>query len=164
MLHCIGSYRCLPVVLGILSLWAVAAQAADRFVPSSDGQEVTDTKTGLIWRRCAEGMTFKVNTCVGSYNTFTHEAALKRATGEATRTGVSWRLPNVKELASIVDRSRSSPAIDSKAFPATPSTWFWSSSPYVGNSDYAWDVYFSYGSVYGSGRSTASAVRLVRGG
>jgi len=140
------------------------ARAADRFVPSRDGQEVTDTKTGLIWRRCAEGMTFKGNTCVGSSKTYTHEAALKRATQEATRTGVSWRLPNVKELASIVDRSRVSPAIDPAAFPATPSGWFWSSSPYVGDTYYAWSVYFSYGFVYSDYRVSSGAVRLVRGG
>jgi len=140
------------------------ARAADRFVPSRDGQEVTDTKTGLIWRRCAEGMTFKVNTCTGSYKSYTHEAALKRATQEATRTGVSWRLPNVKELASIVDRSRQSPAIDIKAFPATPSQWFWSSSPYVGSPDLAWGVFFNDGGVSGDHRGDANAVRLVRGG
>ena len=146
-------------------LWAGLGQAVERFVVSADGQEVTDTKTGLIWRRCAEGMTFRSNTCAGSYQRYSHEAALKRATREATRTGLDWRLPNVKELSSLVDRSRSGPAIDAKAFPATPSEWFWSSSPYVGYADSAWYVSFSNGDVYANYRILDNdAVRLVRGG
>ena len=146
-------------------LWAGLGQAVERFVVSADGQEVTDTRTGLIWRRCAEGMTFKGNTCTGSGTTYTHEQALQRATREATRTGLDWRLPNVKELSSLVDRSRREPAIDAKAFPATPSKWFWSSSPYVGGSGSAWYVDFNDGVVVSYyGRYLNNAVRLVRGG
>ena len=145
-------------------LWAGLGQAVERFVVSADGQEVTDTRTGLIWRRCAEGMAFKGNTCTGNPTAYSHEAALQRATREATRTGLDWRLPNVKELSSLVDRSRSGPAIDSKAFPATPSEWFWSSSPYVGNASSAWFVYFGDGNVGSNYRGSYLAVRLVRGG
>ena len=145
-------------------LWAGLGQAVERFVVSADGQEVTDTRTGLIWRRCAEGMAFKGNTCTGNPTAYSHEAALQRATREATRTGLDWRLPNVKELSSLVDRSRIGPAIDSKAFPATPSEWFWSSSPYVGYADSAWVVDFDSGNVNDSSRGSYGAVRLVRGG
>jgi hypothetical protein len=145
----------LPVALG-----AFAAP----FTVSADGQEVTDTKTGLIWRRCAEGMTASGGTCTGTASAFTHEAALTRASTQATSTGVAWRLPNVKELSSIADKSRSNPAIDTVAFPATPANWFWSSSPYVGYADYAWVVYFSVGYVGDYGRSDTYYVRLVRAG
>jgi hypothetical protein len=144
----------LPVALG-----AFAAP----FTVSADGQEVTDTKTGLIWRRCAEGMTASGGTCTGTASAFTHEAALMRASAQAT-AGVAWRLPNVKELSSIADKSRSNPAIDTVAFPATPSSWFWSSSPYVGNAYYAWFVNFNYGFDYGGYRGSTYYVRLVRAG
>ncbi len=78
-----------------------------------------------------------------------------------------WRLPNVKELGSIgiLDRTRSNPAIDTVAFPATPPTSFWSSSPYASNAPYAWVVDFSYGgvnSVSVSFRVSGDAVHLVR--
>lgn len=41
---------------------------------------------------------------------------------------------------------------------------YWSSSPFVGYSGYAWYVYFNSGNVYGSGdlRSSGYYVRLVR--
>ncbi|MBC7548998.1 MAG: hypothetical protein H7224_10235 [Polaromonas sp.] len=41
---------------------AVPALAQERCAASSDGQEVTDNTIGLIWRRCAEGMSWKVKT------------------------------------------------------------------------------------------------------
>jgi RNA-directed DNA polymerase len=129
---------------------------------SLNGDEVTDAASGLVWRRCAEGMGWNGITCTGSALSFNHEDALRRAKTEAATSGKAWRLPNVKELASLVDRRRSEPAIDSTAFPETPSGSFWSSSPYAGNADYAWDVYFSSGSVGNGSRDSNNAVRLVR--
>lgn len=140
------------------------------FTVSADGQEVTDVKTGLIWRRCAEGMTASGGTCTGAApsNFEAHESALTHASTQASNTGVAWRLPNIKELSSIVDISRSNPAIDTVAFPATPANGFWSSSPHTGNPDFTWAVSFSSGSVYGGYRRGAYShyyyVRLVRAG
>ena len=152
------------LLTSLLGVLPIAAQAQP-YVISTDGSEVTDQKTGLIWRRCAEGMTYSGSSCGGSATTFTHEAALQRAASQASSTGVAWRLPNVKELSSIADKGRSSPAIDPTAFPATPSSYFWSSSPYVGSTDFAWSVYFSDGFVNFSGyRSYRYYVRLVRAG
>jgi hypothetical protein len=70
----------------------------------------------------------------------------------------------VKELSSIADKSRSNPAIDTLAFPATPANWFWSSSPCVGDANYAWNVNFYNGNVNGNLRYYAGYVRLVRAG
>ena len=133
-------------------------QAADRFTYSTDGSEVTDSRTGLIWRRCAEGMTWSGGTCTGTEALYMHEEALLRA---QMQTG-GWRLPNVKELSSIADRSRVNPAIDPTAFPKTPLDWFWSSSPYVGDSTEALYVDFSDSSVGSWKRSMKYYVRLVR--
>lgn len=138
------------------------ALAADRYTVSANGQEVKDNNTQLIWRRCPEGMNWSVNTCIGSASAMTHQAALQQAISQAASTGAAWRLPNVKELSSIVDRSRSNPSVDTTVFPATPSNAFWSSSPYVGNIDYAWNVDFYYGHVYYYYRSNSLPVRLVR--
>ncbi len=129
------------------------------FTVSADGAEVTDAKTGFIWRRCAEGMTASVSGCTGAATTHTHTAALTLANSQA-----GWRLPNVQELSSIADLSRQNPSIDSVAFPAAPSLEFWSSSPYVGDAQYAWLVGFSDGYFGIGSRGSAGYVRLVRAG
>ena len=153
----------------LLFLLACGVLAAP-FTVSADGQEVTDTKTGLIWRRCTEGMAASGSTCTGTAGTFTHEAALERASAQATAAGVAWRLPNVKELFSIADKSRRNPAIDTVAFPAMPDdvsepgSLFWSSSPYVGRADVAWAVWFYDGKVDRFYRDFTFYVRLVRAG
>lgn len=139
--------------------------ASPRYTVSSDGQEVTDNQTNLIWRRCAEGMNWDGATCAGVASAFTHEEALQLAATQAVSTGVAWRLPNIKELSSITDRNLTYPAIDTVAFPSTPANWFWSSSPSVGYSYFAWYVGFDVGGVYGSYRVNGSShVRLVRAG
>ena len=124
---------------------------------SADGSEVTDSKTGLIWRRCSEGQTWNGSTCAGTALAYTHEQALVHA-----QTQDGWRLPNVKELTSIVDRSRSIPAIDPTAFPATSTRWYWTSSPDADRVD-VWMVgfYVGYVSDYSRGPETFY-VRLVR--
>ena len=148
-----------------------SAASAQRYVISTDGTEVTDQKTGLIWRRCSEGMVFSgdpgTGNCTVTASTFTHEAALARAQTEAANTGIAWRLPNIKELASIADKSLSNPAIDRTVFPATPAKYFWSASPYVRDSFGSWDVSFDVGRVsssYSDGRTIHGYVRLVRDG
>ena len=147
-------------LLALLCTALLSSAAHAAFTPNAAGDEITDSKTGLIWKRCAEGMAWSVNTCTGTAATYTHEQALARATAQAGSAG--WRLPNVRELSSIADKTRSNPAIDTAAFPATPSAGFWSASPYVGYSNYAWVVYFSYGNVNGYSRYNGFHVRLVR--
>ncbi len=137
------------------------AQAA--LTINSDGT-VTDPTTGLTWMRCAMGQILNGSTCTGTVATYTFDQA-NALTGTVTFAGQSdWRMPNIRELQTIVDRSVYGPAIDSSAFPDTPGSYFWSGSPYADYSDYAWLVYFGYGYAYYSYRSDAFAVRLVRGG
>lgn len=95
---------------------------------------VYDTKTALTWQQAV------------SSSTYTQAAA---ATYCATLglNGAVWRLPTIKELATIVDDSVSSPGptIDSTAFPATPGDYFWASTSYAGASGFGWFVNFYYG-------------------
>ena len=149
--------------LCLLGLMPVTA-SAQPYVISTDGSEVTDLKTGLIWRRCSEGMSWNGATCTGTASTFTHEAALQQAATQANSTGIAWRLPNVKELSSIADKGLSNPALDSTVFPATPASVFWSASPHVGGTDFAWYVDFSPGFVGPNFRYYSDYVRLVRAG
>ena len=154
---------CVTFLLGIMPI----AVSARPYAISTDGSEVADQKTGLIWRRCPEGMVYSGETCRGTARTYTHEAALRQAAAQASSTGIAWRLPNVKELSSIADKSFSHLAIDSAAFPATPSGLFWSASPNAVYSNYAGGVDFGDGYVsdgYVGDRGSSGYVRLVRTG
>lgn len=75
-----------------------------------------------------------------------------------------WRLPNVRELVSLVDLGRYGPSIDPNYFPNTLSSSFWSASPYAYHSNGAWYVYFYDGYSNYDYRSYNGRVRAVRGG
>ena len=154
-------FRSWGLSLVLLSL-AGTGLAAERFTPSADGQEVTDSRTGLIWRRCAEGMVWKVKTCTGQAGFFNHADAAARAKAAST-PGAEWRLPVLKELSSIVsarEAEEGKAAIDPVAFPATPVARFWTSSST--GPGYFTFVAFSEGSAGESPRAAPGAVRLVR--
>ena len=165
-----------------LLLWAGSAQAVpcqNNFPPSNpdsvytdhgDGT-VTDSRTGLMWKQCAEGLSG--GTCqTGSFQTFTWANALAHVEGSTFASHTDWRLPNVKELSSLVEECRVSPAINTNRFPNTPSSNFWSGSPSVllpdtqpDISDHAWYVRFDNGGASFYPRSIDfGGVRLVRSG
>ncbi len=75
-----------------------------------------------------------------------------------------WRLPNIKELTSIVDDTRVSPSIDIDAFEHVASYNYWSSTTYAGNSSNAWGVDFDSGVQNYYDRSNGGYVRCVRAG
>ena len=121
-------------------------------VPSADGSEVSDIMTGLVWRRCADGMAWNDNaqTCDGEATRFMWTDALKHV--RQTHEG-GWRLPNVKELYSIIELEPKLPAltrvkIDHRAFPNTPDWIFFSSTAFENFPDvYVHVVEFGYGTV-----------------
>jgi hypothetical protein len=125
---------------------------------SSDGSEVVDLNTGLTWRRCSEGQTWSGSTCAGTAIAFIHEGALIHAKSQA-----GWRLPNIKELSSLLNVTTVNPTIDLAVFPATYSQVYWSSTPDLSFS--AGDsrvVEFSTGGTGISLRTSTHYVRLVR--
>lgn len=128
------------------------------------GDEVLDSRTGLVWKRCSEGQSWSLGTCLGSASGYTHEGALGLArAANPNNSATGWRLPNVKELNSLTDLGCQYPTIDRSAFPATPQNWFWTSSSYVGDANAAWIVDFG-SSAFTSfdWRSGNWYVRLVR--
>jgi hypothetical protein len=74
-----------------------------------------------------------------------------------------WRIPNYRELPSIVDLGHCNPAIDTTVFPSTPSTYHWAASTDPCHSAYAFTVNV-YGGVvcYSSKETYKYYVRLVR--
>lgn len=130
-----------------------------KYVVSADGQEVTDARTKLVWRRCVEGQAWDGATCTGTPTTFTWRQALAHA--NAASAG-GWRLPSAKELVWLADRSRFSPSIDPVAFPATPAAKHWTSTPIVSIATQAWHVEFDIGEAYRSSQNAPMVIRLVR--
>jgi hypothetical protein len=73
-------------------------------------------------------------------------------------------LPTRIELVSLLDLSRTNPALDLAAFPSGPSQWFWSASPDASDEAKAWYVYFYFGYPDVDDISVENRVRCVRAG
>ena len=73
-----------------------------------------------------------------------------------------WRVPSRLELISILDTTRTQPAIDVVAFPDTPNDWFWTSTPSASDAQSAWYVYFYFGYAKTDLVSNQFSVRCVR--
>ena len=123
----------------------IPASTPDSQLQDNGDGTVTDLKTGLMWKQCTEGQSG--SGCVdGSpidYNIW--QKALQRAQEVNNSGGFAgfsdWRVPNIKELASLVELQCREPAINLTRFPNTPaSSYFWSSSIYAGQGDYSWTV------------------------
>jgi hypothetical protein len=111
---------------------------------------VYDTHTKLTWQQVVDP------------STYTQGVASDYCAG-LDLAGRGWRLPRYSELLTIVDPTRSAPAIDGSAFPNTPPELFWSSSQYAGASTgVAWYVNFRAGDSSDNGSSVANHVRCVR--
>jgi hypothetical protein len=75
-----------------------------------------------------------------------------------------WRMPTFKELQSLVDYSKSNPAIDNTSFPKMVSSFYWSSTTFAHYTGSAWGVYFDNGDSDNPGKDFFGYVCAVRGG
>ncbi|GLS27553.1 hypothetical protein GCM10007877_32720 [Marinibactrum halimedae] len=171
---CVGSASSAAAALALLPLaLSLPAQAAvvsyideehpvSRFEVNGDGT-VTDTVTGLMWAQCEEGLSGAL--CdTGASQSQSWVAALSSARSSDLAGYNDWRLPNVKELQSLVAYNRVAPMINEEAFPNASSDDFWTSSPNVQSPGETWFVDFDLGYVDYQFRSVPFKVRLVRSG
>lgn len=131
-----------------------------RFTTNLDGT-VTDNLTGLIWLQDA-----------GCFGDETWTAALADANtladGSCGLTDGSeigdWRLPNVRELHSLIDYGQSLPALTpGHLFSGVQSSNYWTSTSYT-SPTLAWGVHFQTGFVNIYGKDSTHYVWPVRGG
>jgi hypothetical protein len=134
------------------------AWPSPRFVDNSDGT-VTDSLTGLIWTKNADlpggGLSWDaaLDYCVNMNS------------GPGTYGYTDWRLPNVRELQSLLDYGRHSPALTpDHPFNNVRDGNYWLSTTYVSHSSYAWYVYVYDGTVTWYNKVYAFYVWPVRGG
>lgn len=146
----------------------VAAENVAESTPNGDFHAFDDgtvghLKTGLIWKRCAEGQVWSGTQCEGQALLMNWGSALQRAVAATDAGAADWRVPNRKELESLVEFCGHSPAINLTQFPGTLVERFWTSTTFIDTLSRAWDVNFSDGY---SGASSKTlhllAVRLVR--
>lgn len=115
-----------------------------------------DNVTGLMW-------VTNPGTDAGMGGTYTWDNALLACENLNYAGYTDWRLPNVRELASIIDYGVAAPTINATAFPGTVSAYF-ASTTYVPSTVSAWIVTFNSASVGNMLKSSAIYVRCVRGG
>jgi len=152
----------------------IQAGSTLRYQDNRDGT-ITDRNTGLTWEK--KSMDGSVHDAGNSFfwsGAFAYVAALNTAKFAGHR---DWRLPNVKELQSIVNYQQFAPAVSS-AFnhncmagatvltgSCTVGNGYWSSTSYVYAPIGAWFVNFVDGGVdVGIKSSFSIQVRAVRGG
>jgi len=144
-----------------------------RFTDNSNGT-VTDNLTGLIWLKNANVFS-GIRTWTSA---LTACSTLANGAGGLTDGSVAgdWRLPNVKELQSLIDYGRASPALCNAAGtgwwtagdPFTgvvlSASYYWSGTTYAGNTAGAWVVNLADGDLIMNNKCNSSYVWPVRGG
>ena len=133
------------------------------FTNNGDGT-VTHGLTGLMWKQCAEGLS-GTDCLTGTAATMSWSSALQSASSDTTAGYSDWRLPNQRELISILETCGYAPAINQVIFPNTPlASYFWSASSSVAAPSYALHVYFYEGGSNEAIKTATYNVRLVRSG
>jgi hypothetical protein len=98
-------------------------QAAD-----TQGTQVKDLETGLVWQRCVHGQQWDGKTCAGD--------PVAQDWNQATKTAASngWRLPTQKELEGLSEKSCYELALNATWFGSGPSGWVWTATD-MGSAD-----------------------------
>ncbi len=115
------------------------------------GTSKIDEKTGLIWQDNPQ------------IPTELDYLEAQKYCRDLTLDGFSdWRLPTIRELATIIDLKTYRPALK-KGFDMRLEERFWSDTTDAANPRNAWVVSFSYGEIESYPRSREYHVRCVRG-
>ncbi len=134
---------------------------ANNFI--SRGHYVIDLSQKLEWMTCPVGMNWNTESCVGKPIKVKFEQ-IKTIINQANQQlkGI-WRLPNRKELESIICKSCDKVKINSKIFPNTPAESFWTNEKNSWQPQFMWTVNFFTGNTFGRFPGfIPNYVRLVR--
>jgi len=143
--------KILTVILVGLLLSSGGAFAGD-FTDNHNGT-VTDNITSLMWQEN------------GYQHGLTWEQAISCCEYLDLGSREDWRLPNIKELNSLTDRSRLNPAIDLVSFPDTAFYLYFSSTTVMSDTGLAFVLNFYNGETGGGYKTyTLYYTRCVRGG
>lgn len=167
---------CASVCLVLAGFGTQAAQTCEGKDPTASATKFTistsvpakvyHTTSGLEWSRCVVGQTWNstTKTCDGDGERLTWQAALQLSATYKVGNHTDWRVPNLKELVSLVQRACVEPAIDLTIFPATPSDSYWTSTPNTSSdkTQESWSVGFYNGRIESRDKQQDFYVRMVR--
>ncbi len=142
-----------------------------RFIDNNNGT-VTDNLTDLIWMKSADCTSFFSGDSLGvSYRNWTNAliAASNLSSGYCGLSDNSnagdWRLPNIREIRSLVDYGQTNPALPTdipiRGMPST-NRHFWSSTSIADNLSLAGETNFDDGDITRSNKLNFDYVLMVR--
>lgn len=133
----------------------------------TSGQEVeNDNLTGLMWVQNPSTTTYKWQDTTVTPNTYPAQAAIDAMNASGYCGYNDWRLPNVNELASVVNQGAEDPSawLNGNGFSNVQANFYWSSTTYASTTANAWYVSISDGTAYALGtKNTSRYVWPVRG-
>jgi len=141
----------LPIFLFII-FFITLNSSAD--INSERKMTVMDSFTALRWTKCSMLDNNEVDSsveCSGNHKKYSWENSLTACESLNFAGITNWRLPNIKELQSIVAYETShAPRIDSDLFPNTADYYYWSSTSYNNTAGHplAWSINFLYGETH----------------
>ena len=167
-----GNYRLVRLVSSSAAVESHFSDYSDnRYTDNGDGT-ISDHQTGLMWMKCSYGQTYDGGDtngdgiiCEGSLAFGNWQQAFAWAADSNANVDhghSDWRLPNIKELGSIVDFGSAKPAINQSIFPNTASGPYWSSTPSRANVHQTIYIGFQAGDYGPSDRISNLYLRLVR--
>lgn len=130
---------------------------------NSDGT-VLDAKTRLLWSACLVGQTWDSSSksCTGNPQQLTWADALLESARQDLGGYTSWRLPNAKEVQSIINRGCVDPALRLSLFPGANSENIWTGTTAANEANQAFAVAMYSGKNNLKTKNTPLYVRLVR--
>ncbi|MDI6852712.1 MAG: DUF1566 domain-containing protein [Deltaproteobacteria bacterium] len=143
--------------------WHMGAVYAggQRFTDNGDGT-VTDNLTGLIWMRDAEAL--GMMNWYDALDAAAHLQDGRYGLMDGSKAG-DWRLPNVRELQSLIDFGAEHPAMPADHPFVGVMSRYWSSTSYASSPDlHAWPVRFDDGFMAYDHKSQDYYVWCVRRG
>lgn len=114
-----------------------------RWEPVSQQPVVWDRDTNIMWQGCVAGLE-GIDCSAGNVETKSFQDAIMYCAALNWGGYTNWYLPRIKELDSILDLSRVSPAVDPSVFPGS-TTVAWSSTQVLCYPDGALVVDFETG-------------------
>lgn len=121
-----------------------AQQRPSGIIVAAQFEKVLDGGKHVITRDLANGIEWDVAAFDGKE--FNAKQSTAACAGLRTGGFTDWREPRRRELLTLVDDTRYSPAIDTEYFPGTKSGWYRTSTVYAPDSGCRWGVYFDDGS------------------